>query len=204
MSYDDLVQHGSVTDYVVDARRCSDAYHGSFQFGEKFFRLKKNDSFDALMILSARLNHDFTTNTGSDTFPGMDSLNSWMWRGFSKKARSIKYMEVFDIRGALFQPSSLIDVYTEIQAAVMSGDHGRCDMPDLGSEGCLAHLWIRNLLSNQGAYYWDGDSEESFDDVQNTLETVWLTPKIFNYAYGVPATLPLGFYHRTFEYRAEL
>lgn len=186
----------ATTDYEVVAR-CSDTTvgtPGTFKFTEHFINEPKKSEYDATLILGCRMNHDYGT-------PNQDVVNSWVWNGMTKKAKSIKRFWLQEIYVSSGQPSSLEDEYTEIQAAVGYADSGIELMPDLATEGIVGWMWTRNFLSTQGAWVGKQSTDGCIEcgDVQNTVYMWWMSPKRYKYEL-LPGTMPLVFHHSSQNY----
>jgi hypothetical protein len=171
---------------------------GYFVFTEKFF--ESNDPrFDAILLLGARLTHQ----TGN-----MNILNSFNWRGFSKKARLItrffveKISCTYDIPS--FETLQTYD-YSSRYSTVGTVDHGLTYSPNLGSDGVLAEF-VEHTGYDFKEYSLD---HETSNGVWTTEEfsgyRVWThvvrSPLQYEYPW-LECTPPLNFTYRTSGYNA--
>jgi len=180
------ITYGAAREYQVQPR-CTGGNPGYFRFTEQFHKVDPNidpqKNFDAILVLGARLNHDYST-------PNQDVVNSWMWNGFSKLGRRIVKLWIKEITVSFSEPSSIINTYTEAQSTVGSVDNGWDDMPDHASDGVLAHLWVRHYYNNEltpdlQTLYW-----------KETSPVRWVYPWLLT-------TMPLSFYHKTLNFGEE-
>ena len=124
------VKYGGADIYCVQARNNAGEYPGVFCFSEKFLE-SENKRFDAILLLGAHLDHDKDNN--------QDSLNSWMYSGFSKKARAISRLFIKSISIGHSIPNFLNmgepdgHDYTGIEASFGTTDHGDDYSPELSS-----------------------------------------------------------------------
>lgn len=189
-----------MTSKIVTSR-CSTGDGGKFYFSEYFITLPKGSKYDSVLILGCAMNH-------KDDNP--DRLNSWVWRGFTKKAKSITRMFIKDIFLSVEKPPSRTNSYTEIAAAVGLADIASEGFPDLGSEGIIGYLsntcflGVSDLASIGIQQVWDGAALRDMDNkigggvewIPRTFYYNYAAPKHYPYDY-LPCTPPLTFYHMT-------
>jgi len=174
---------GAAKEYDVVPRASDQSDQGyAFHFSEKFYE-SNNKSYDAILLLGARLNH-YTGN--------MNNILSFLWRGFSKKARAITRLFIKEITVSYSIPSfenlATLD-YTGRNSTVGTVDNSIENMPDLASEGVLAEL--REITG----YYFVQATE--FDN--KSWIHVNLSPKRFVYR-DLETTLPLSFYLQSINF----
>lgn len=171
-------QYGAARDYRVHTRNNNPGTgDGIFDFSEKFYE-SDNKNYDAILILGIRMNHHPANQ---------DSINSWLWRGFSGQARAISRLFIKEITCTYSIPSFLDIItydYTGRLATIGTVDNGIGDMPDLASDGVLAELRTINAYISDDAGTW----------IFKNWEHMRLSPLKWIYE-DLEITLPLSFYH---------
>lgn len=185
-------QYGVGKEYRIKAR-APDSKGGNFDFSEAFY--ESNDpKYDAILLLGATLNHDYST-------PNQDIVNYWIWRGFSKKARSISHLFIKEISVNYSIPNfrNLMEAepdYTGRNSTVGTKDYG-LQMPVLSSDGVLAEL--RTITGYSYLF-----AEQGSDDT--VLDRSWThqrySPQRWSYDY-LETPLPLAFYLKSIGFDEE-
>lgn len=173
------LNYGAGKEYRVVAR-AETGDGGYFNFSEKFFE-SSDPKYDAILLLGAQLNHDYIEPVNQDV------VTSWMWRGFSKKARSISRMFVYSIHVSMDIASAIDDVFTCIDSSVTTVDYGNEYIPNHGSDGVLAHFqrcFIYEIQTAGSSAVYHLMNHSGFD---------WYYPNL-------EVTFPIGFYHYTRGY----
>lgn len=172
-------QYGSARQFSFPMRVDS-GDHGNIYFSEKFYE-SDDPRFDAIVMIGAIFGHD-TDN--------QDVINSFMYRGVTKRGKAINRIFLRSIAFTFSDPSYL-DIeagndYTRIDGAITTTDHGESHMPGLGEEGVLAAL-----------------SETTGYNLSGTDLRTWIhilrSPLYYTFDY-LEITYPIGFYHRTTQY----
>ena len=192
-------QYGAGDHYGIHARVLAGLSPGTFVFSEKFY--ESNDpNFDALLLLGVRVSHSSQSQ---------DVLNSFAWRGFSKKGRAISRVFVKTITCTYSIPSFMTLQtydYTTRYATIGTVDYGMSNAPDLSWEGILAEF-VEHTGYDFKEYSLD---HETSSGVWTTEEfsgyRVWMhhvrSPLKWEYP-DLETTLPLVFTHRTGGYEEE-
>ena len=172
---------GSAKRYRIGMRVSNDGDHGNIYFSERFYEAS-DKRFDAILLLGGQMSHD-TDN--------QDVINSFCWRGMSKKARAIYRLFIRRIDFSFSDPSYLDieggDDYTRMDGVITTADHGPNTLPVLGDDGVLA------AFSQTTGYNLEAEGSI------RTWIHIKRSPLQYIYDH-LEVTLPLVFYHKTIAY----